>query len=350
MLDGQVKTFHHADLCRASSRGATSPTSSRSSEARGHRADRHRRRQRPAVRRRDRAGARRHRPGDRDDRRRRRGAPRRGRAQPGGRRRGLQPGPLPADPRRAQGARPGQPGAAGPARGGGVRHGRRVPRRDRRLPQPALRDELPEAPGDGPREGHRPALRREPAPDRRPVPRDDAPLDRRRRRDESSRAARRRSTTCSTSTSPTRSPRDYTTPTVVIAKHTDPVGLASADELVEAYRRALETDPVASFGGDRRRQPDARRRDGAGDRRELVRGGDRARLRRFGDRHPPPEAGPRAAPRPARPDRGHARLRHRPARLQARRRRPARRDDRRPRASTAASSRSSRSAARRSRS
>jgi phosphoribosylaminoimidazolecarboxamide formyltransferase/IMP cyclohydrolase len=41
---------------------------------------------------------------------------------------------------------------------------------------------------------------------------------------------------------------DYTTPTVVIAKHIDPVGLASADELVEAYRRALETDPVASFG------------------------------------------------------------------------------------------------------
>lgn len=42
---------------------------------------------------------------------------------------------------------------------------------------------------------------------------------------------------------------DYTTPTVVIAKHTDPVGLASADELVEAYRKALETDPVSSFGG-----------------------------------------------------------------------------------------------------
>jgi phosphoribosylaminoimidazolecarboxamide formyltransferase/IMP cyclohydrolase len=42
---------------------------------------------------------------------------------------------------------------------------------------------------------------------------------------------------------------DYTTPTVVITKHTDPVGLASGDELVEAYRRALETDPVASFGG-----------------------------------------------------------------------------------------------------
>ncbi|HWH20392.1 MAG TPA: bifunctional phosphoribosylaminoimidazolecarboxamide formyltransferase/IMP cyclohydrolase, partial [Solirubrobacterales bacterium] len=41
---------------------------------------------------------------------------------------------------------------------------------------------------------------------------------------------------------------DYTTPTVVIAKHADPVGIASGDELVEAYRRALETDPVASFG------------------------------------------------------------------------------------------------------
>ena len=42
---------------------------------------------------------------------------------------------------------------------------------------------------------------------------------------------------------------DFTAPTVVIAKHTDPVGVASADELVEAYRRAVETDPVASFGG-----------------------------------------------------------------------------------------------------
>jgi phosphoribosylaminoimidazolecarboxamide formyltransferase/IMP cyclohydrolase len=43
--------------------------------------------------------------------------------------------------------------------------------------------------------------------------------------------------------------RDYTAATVAIAKHTDPVGLASHDELVEAYRHALETDPVASFGG-----------------------------------------------------------------------------------------------------
>ena len=43
--------------------------------------------------------------------------------------------------------------------------------------------------------------------------------------------------------------RDFTSPTVVIVKHTDPVGLASNDELVEAYRRALETDSVAAFGG-----------------------------------------------------------------------------------------------------
>jgi phosphoribosylaminoimidazolecarboxamide formyltransferase/IMP cyclohydrolase len=42
---------------------------------------------------------------------------------------------------------------------------------------------------------------------------------------------------------------DYATPTIVIAKHTDPVGIASAEELVEAYRRALDTDPVSSFGG-----------------------------------------------------------------------------------------------------
>jgi phosphoribosylaminoimidazolecarboxamide formyltransferase / IMP cyclohydrolase len=42
---------------------------------------------------------------------------------------------------------------------------------------------------------------------------------------------------------------DYATPTVVITKHTDPVGLASGDALVEAYLKALDTDPVASFGG-----------------------------------------------------------------------------------------------------
>jgi phosphoribosylaminoimidazolecarboxamide formyltransferase/IMP cyclohydrolase len=43
--------------------------------------------------------------------------------------------------------------------------------------------------------------------------------------------------------------RDYTAPTVAIVKHTDPVGLASADDIVEAYRRALDTEPVVAFGG-----------------------------------------------------------------------------------------------------
>ena len=41
---------------------------------------------------------------------------------------------------------------------------------------------------------------------------------------------------------------DYTTPPSSSRSTPIPVGLASADELVEAYRRALETDPVASFG------------------------------------------------------------------------------------------------------
>jgi phosphoribosylaminoimidazolecarboxamide formyltransferase/IMP cyclohydrolase len=43
--------------------------------------------------------------------------------------------------------------------------------------------------------------------------------------------------------------RDYTGPSVTIVKHTDPVGLATNDELIEAFRRALDTDPVAAFGG-----------------------------------------------------------------------------------------------------
>ena len=42
---------------------------------------------------------------------------------------------------------------------------------------------------------------------------------------------------------------DFTAPTAVIVKHTDPVGLASADDLVEAYRKALDTDAVSCFGG-----------------------------------------------------------------------------------------------------
>jgi phosphoribosylaminoimidazolecarboxamide formyltransferase/IMP cyclohydrolase len=42
---------------------------------------------------------------------------------------------------------------------------------------------------------------------------------------------------------------DFSAPTVAIIKHTNPCGLASHDDVAEAYRRALSGDPVAAFGG-----------------------------------------------------------------------------------------------------
>jgi phosphoribosylaminoimidazolecarboxamide formyltransferase/IMP cyclohydrolase len=42
---------------------------------------------------------------------------------------------------------------------------------------------------------------------------------------------------------------DFSAPAVVIIKHTNPCGLASHDDIAEAYRRALSGDPVAAFGG-----------------------------------------------------------------------------------------------------
>ena len=41
---------------------------------------------------------------------------------------------------------------------------------------------------------------------------------------------------------------DFAATTCCIVKQTSPVGLASSDSLVEAYRRALEGDPVSAFG------------------------------------------------------------------------------------------------------
>ncbi len=46
-----------------------------------------------------------------------------------------------------------------------------------------------------------------------------------------------------------RMAQDFTAPSVAIVKHTDPVGLGSADDIVEAYQKALDTEPVAAFGG-----------------------------------------------------------------------------------------------------
>jgi phosphoribosylaminoimidazolecarboxamide formyltransferase/IMP cyclohydrolase len=42
---------------------------------------------------------------------------------------------------------------------------------------------------------------------------------------------------------------DFSAPSVVIIKHGNPCGLASARELEEAYRRAYDGDPVSAFGG-----------------------------------------------------------------------------------------------------
>ena len=42
---------------------------------------------------------------------------------------------------------------------------------------------------------------------------------------------------------------DFSAPTVAIIKHTNPCGLASHEDITEAYRRALTGDPVAAFGG-----------------------------------------------------------------------------------------------------
>ncbi len=42
---------------------------------------------------------------------------------------------------------------------------------------------------------------------------------------------------------------DFSAPTVAIIKHTNPCGLASNDDLVEAYKRAFEGDPVSAYGG-----------------------------------------------------------------------------------------------------
>lgn len=42
---------------------------------------------------------------------------------------------------------------------------------------------------------------------------------------------------------------DYVAPTCVIVKHTNPCGIASRGDLKEAYRLAVEADPVSAFGG-----------------------------------------------------------------------------------------------------
>jgi phosphoribosylaminoimidazolecarboxamide formyltransferase/IMP cyclohydrolase len=105
-----------------------------------------------------------------------------------------------------------------------------------------------------------------------------------------------------------------------------------ADELVEAYRNALETDSVSCFGGIvgvNRELDGATAREIAANSFEAV---VAPVVQPGGRRHPRPEAAAPAAGRAPEPERGPARLRHRQSRLQAHRRRPAGRSQGRARA------------------
>ena len=42
---------------------------------------------------------------------------------------------------------------------------------------------------------------------------------------------------------------DFAEPTCVIVKHTNPCGVASRGDLLEAYRLAVIADPISAFGG-----------------------------------------------------------------------------------------------------
>lgn len=42
---------------------------------------------------------------------------------------------------------------------------------------------------------------------------------------------------------------EFSRPTCVVVKHTNPCGVASRDDVIEAYRLAVKADPVSAFGG-----------------------------------------------------------------------------------------------------
>ncbi|GAB2281279.1 hypothetical protein Dimus_015882 [Dionaea muscipula] len=42
---------------------------------------------------------------------------------------------------------------------------------------------------------------------------------------------------------------EFTHPTCVVVKHTNPCGVASRDDILEAYRLAVQADPVSAYGG-----------------------------------------------------------------------------------------------------
>lgn len=42
---------------------------------------------------------------------------------------------------------------------------------------------------------------------------------------------------------------EFESPTCVVVKHTNPCGVASRQDILEAYRLAVKGDPVSAFGG-----------------------------------------------------------------------------------------------------
>ena len=251
----------------------------------GHHPHRPRHRERQAVRPGGRRQARRSRRGDRDDRRRRRGAARGGGAELG--RRGCRLGSraVRTHRRRAARARTRDPRDPGAARRRGLQHGRGVPRRDRRLSQSDLGQHVPAAARDGPREGGRPALRREPAPAGGVLPRDHA---------SQWHAGGRhpgpgRPTVVQQSARPRRGlpdrPRLHGTHGRDRQAHR-----SGGTRVARRARRGLPACARDRSGGlvrrDRRGEPRARRSDGEGDRGQLVRGGRRARVQPVGPRDP----------------------------------------------------------------
>lgn len=42
---------------------------------------------------------------------------------------------------------------------------------------------------------------------------------------------------------------EFSDPTCVVVKHTNPCGVASRGDILEAYRLAVKADPVSAFGG-----------------------------------------------------------------------------------------------------
>jgi phosphoribosylaminoimidazolecarboxamide formyltransferase / IMP cyclohydrolase len=42
---------------------------------------------------------------------------------------------------------------------------------------------------------------------------------------------------------------EFESPTCVVVKHTNPCGVASRHDILEAYRLAVRADPVSAFGG-----------------------------------------------------------------------------------------------------